>query len=549
MKFSAYIRFSIHTLVCPVIFGPNASLAEQQNRSSSALLPPSLIVNKAIVALGGKEALESVTGVIYQVANFFRLKTTMENYDFYISDTVIAVSGNQNVTFSYPADGSSILQRIDRNWHLSEEWYFASPFAEPRSFSLVVRGGDDGYACYTEGNNIVYLPATVTQGYVDAGLTNYLVVRATKMSPRLMLQVLADNDTTSSLIALRGGVQRPSVASLALGLTVIFDSETYLPYNIRTVEGNALFGTSDRDLQVYNYTMVNGVKFPIRFTTTYQNAVIEDFEVTDIRFNPQLPSNFFEGLPANNSLVNGPIICYSLANIHGTLSNLSATHPAPGLDKVWNLVFEDSPGYAQLVIEFDDAVFVFDSPPHQSELVIEWVRQSLGKSVTHLWPSHHHHDHAYGTQDFINTGAKLVVPEVAQPFWSALPNASIISYNGGSPFIYRDSTTQLRLVWHEHSAHAADEGYAMVPTACPKADDPIVIFEADTWNPGLVSDGLDEYQARAWLDQALNDALSINAIVAPAHGIVANLTDLINYLEFPYPNLTTIDWTFGGPLC
>jgi len=67
MKFSAYIRFSIHTLVCLLIFGPNASLAEQQNRSSSALLPPSLIVNKAVVALGGKEALESVTGVIYQV--------------------------------------------------------------------------------------------------------------------------------------------------------------------------------------------------------------------------------------------------------------------------------------------------------------------------------------------------------------------------------------------------------------------------------------------------------------------------------------------------
>jgi hypothetical protein len=51
------------------------------------------------------------------------------------------------------------------------------------------------------------------------------------------------------------------------------------------------------------------------------------------------------------------------------------------------LVFEDSPGYTQLVIEFDDAVFVFDSPPHQSELVMEWVRQSLGKSVTHLWVS------------------------------------------------------------------------------------------------------------------------------------------------------------------
>lgn len=71
----------------------------------------------------------------------------------------------------------------------------------------------------------------------------------------------------------------------------------------------------------------------------------------------------------------------------GTLSQLSATHAAPGMNKFWRLVFEDSPGYTQLVIEFDHAIFVFDSPPHQSELVIEWVRQTLGKPVTQLWVS------------------------------------------------------------------------------------------------------------------------------------------------------------------
>lgn len=198
---------------------------------------------------------------------------------------------------------------------------------------------------------------------------------------------------------------RPAtVASPALGLTVIFDAETYLPYIIRTVENNALFGSSNRDLQLYNYTTVNGVKFPIRFTTTYQNAVTEDFEVTDITLNHQLPSNFFDGLPPNdvNGVPESPALQENYTNAElgewtdnmlyggqyaGTLNNLSATHPAPSLNKVWRLVFEDAPGYTQLVIEFDEAVFVFDSPPHQSHLVIEWVRQNLGKSVTHLWVS------------------------------------------------------------------------------------------------------------------------------------------------------------------
>jgi hypothetical protein len=194
------------------------------------------------------------------------------------------------------------------------------------------------------------------------------------------------------------------VTSPALELTVIFDAETYLPYIIRNVEDNALFGSSNRDLQVYNYTTIAGVKFPIRFTTTYQNAVTEDFEVTDITFNPQLPSTFFDGLPANevNGKPQAPASQENYTNAElgewsdnmlyngqytGTLGKLSATHPAPGLNKVWRLVFEDSPGYTQVVIEFDHAVFVFDSPPHQSELVIEWVRQNLGKPVTHLWVS------------------------------------------------------------------------------------------------------------------------------------------------------------------
>jgi hypothetical protein len=70
MKFSANIGFSLRALVCAAILGPNSSLAQQQNGSPSASLPASLLVNKAIAALGGKEALESVTSVIYQIAEY-----------------------------------------------------------------------------------------------------------------------------------------------------------------------------------------------------------------------------------------------------------------------------------------------------------------------------------------------------------------------------------------------------------------------------------------------------------------------------------------------
>lgn len=133
MKFSTYIG-SLRALGLAGVLGPNISLAQQQH-DSSTILPASLLVNKAIAALGGKDSLENVTSITYQAAEYvpthfqlkspnkrcsiFRLRTTMENYDFYISDIVVAVSGNQNVTFSYAADDRPILQRIDRNWHIS----------------------------------------------------------------------------------------------------------------------------------------------------------------------------------------------------------------------------------------------------------------------------------------------------------------------------------------------------------------------------------------------------------------------------------------------
>jgi hypothetical protein len=183
---------------------------------------------------------------------------------------------------------------------------------------------------------------------------------------------------------------------------VIFDPATSLPYIIRTVEDNAIFGISNRDLQVFNYTSVDGIMFPTRFTTLYNNAIIEDFEIADIKVNSQLPADFYNGLPANNSTGSpaaaAPQQNYTHAELGewndnmlystqytGTLNNVSATHPAPGLDHVWRLVFKDSPGYTQLVLDFDDAVFVLDAPPHQSDLVIQWVQQNLGKRVTHLW--------------------------------------------------------------------------------------------------------------------------------------------------------------------
>lgn len=189
-----------------------------------------------------------------------------------------------------------------------------------------------------------------------------------------------------------------------LDVTIIFDPSSNLPYIVRSYEDNNVFGPSTSDLQVYNYTLVDGIMFPQRVVWVYNGAVLEDFLISDIVVNPDFPDDYFDGLPANTSVPSratpqknpdyghaelGEFSSNMLwrGEYTGTLGNLSAINPIANLPHLWYLTFLDSPIYQQWVIEFEDAVIVGDAPPHQNALVLEWVQNTLGKKVTHLWVS------------------------------------------------------------------------------------------------------------------------------------------------------------------
>jgi hypothetical protein len=89
------------------------------------------------------------------------------------------------------------------------------------------------------------------------------------------------------------------VYDAVLDVTIIFDPSSHLPYIIRSYEDNNVLGPSTSDLQVYNYTLIDGIMFPQRFVWVYNGAVLEDFLVSDIIVNPDFPAGYFDGLPAN----------------------------------------------------------------------------------------------------------------------------------------------------------------------------------------------------------------------------------------------------------
>jgi hypothetical protein len=192
-----------------------------------------------------------------------------------------------------------------------------------------------------------------------------------------------------------------------LNITVIFDPITSLPHYIRAYEDNFVFGPSTSDVQVSNYTEVEGVMFPQNIKEIYNNdisSVLQDFLIYDIEVNPTIAPSFFDGLSGNQtkSTPSAPVIefDYGFAEIgewdanmlwvgkyQGKSSNVSATHPIPTVPQLWHITFLDSTLYTQIVMEFEDAVIVGEAPPHQSQQVIQWVRDTLGKNITHIWVS------------------------------------------------------------------------------------------------------------------------------------------------------------------
>ena len=86
-----------------------------------------------------------------------------------IADTAIATAGQQTVSYDFH-DVANIVQRIDRYNAVGDYWTFYRPDLDPIDATIVVRGGSDGYACYTKGNTHLFSPPNASAGYLDRQL-------------------------------------------------------------------------------------------------------------------------------------------------------------------------------------------------------------------------------------------------------------------------------------------------------------------------------------------------------------------------------------------
>ncbi|PSN63136.1 hypothetical protein BS50DRAFT_648585 [Corynespora cassiicola Philippines] len=549
---------SFSALVALLAHHVTGSILPRQNITT--LPSATILIENAIEALGGYDSVENVRTVTYRGNQIFRTRALIQSYTVGNADVAVSTAGGQNMTFSY--EDGYIKQRIDRAHQLDRIWVVGRPQLEPVEFSMVVQTGTDGYACVVEGSNGIFVPST---GYIDGLMAAFYVHEAQQWSPILLKQILLNNASTASYEVVEAGQQFPAVHDSTLNLTVIFNPSTNLPHLIRSHQEHPVYGPSTDDLMLHNYLSVEGVMFPQRFKRIYNSEqILLDYLVDEVLVNTELDAGFFDFLPDFSPEANSPRIIpdydfselseyaytYAWAPFGGTFANLSASQPFPDLPGVWLLNLRDGIGYSQVVLELDDAVIVLDSPAHQSHIVIQWAKEVLGKPVTHVWPSHHHHDHTMGLRDYVAAGATVIVFEGAKDYYTSFSDAQYVTYSSEKPLTLNGTDKQISFVHIADGIHAADQSYALMMPSCPTANSTVAIFEADSWSPGQ-GDQFDQAMALELVHKLAEDKVARNAVILPSHGGLgqAPFTDLIEATGFAYPDYSPLDFEFGGSSC
>ncbi|UPK93981.1 hypothetical protein LCI18_004916 [Fusarium solani-melongenae] len=526
-----------------------------------------VILDRALNAMGGEDVIARLDGVTYHSPNIYRSRSLMQSYNMDRADTAMAISGAQNVSFSF--DSNELTQRIDRILKPSEYWSWGSPRLDEFNHSLVVRGGKNGFACYVRGNNQIWLPADLTSGYTDPALAEYLVLHGNMLSPKLLLQHRGTKATEVEV----NEVKMPAIYDPVFDITVIFDTLTHLPHIVRTIEDHMIYGPSTSDLYLSDYKAVKGIKFPHLVQTVYNStaekldATLEDYIIEEITVNPKFSRNFFQGLPDGKGffskaapkkvegITHSRIGEFSLNGLwagitRSTVDTIKGEKPVPRLPNVhWILLDPDQLGVKQFIIEFEDHLIVGDAPPQHTKEVIKWIKKNINKPITHLWPTHHHRDHTGGAAEYVKLGAKLIVAEVSAKYWSSIPGAELITFNDTHPYVHSDSKTQAWFVWEEQATHSADWTYALVTEKCPSKRSPVAVLEADIWHPGMPDGQNDRELMREWLNQVDKDGLPESAYVLPTHGQVRPITELIEHTGYVYAPKKISDWRGSGAMC
>ena len=255
-----------------------------------------------------------------------------------------------------------------------------------------------------------------------------------RASPRLLLKAMESPANVRGVSPqLLGNRFLSTVAVTERGTTyyILFDPATKLPAAIRTRDDDNIFGDSNYDLVLGDWTNVGGARVARSLSYKLNDIEVARVNYTTVTASPTLPADAFTVPAAIQNTAKPPAtanvpyqwvlrrlfltrLTDSDAIIYPDGGGLRLVELAPNVQHVQGGTANN------LIVAMKDFLIVFDAP--YGELQSRWVIDAAkmkypGKPIKYLVLTHHHMDHTGGMRTFVAEGATLLVPSRSVEFF------------------------------------------------------------------------------------------------------------------------------------
>ena len=248
-----------------------------------------------------------------------------------------------------------------------------------------------------------------------------------RASPKLLLSALDSPQSLSAIEDQKLDNQTLPAVVFTQGPTkyiIMFDRTTKLPAAVRTHDEDNIWGDSNYDMVLSDWTTVSGAK--IAQTRSYRlgNMEVQRINYKQITANTPIAPATFE-IPdavikaaAKPPATNVPYQWVARRIFLGRFTDSDAIYfPLGGSFKLVelapNVQMVQGGGANNLIVNMKDGLAVFDAPVDegQSKWVIDAAKAKYpGKPIKYLVLTHHHMDHTGGMRAFAAEGATVIVP-------------------------------------------------------------------------------------------------------------------------------------------
>jgi hypothetical protein len=248
-----------------------------------------------------------------------------------------------------------------------------------------------------------------------------------RASPRLALKAMDNPANVRAVMPQQLGNRFLSTVSLVdRGTTffILFDPATKLPAAIRTRDDDNIYGDSNYDLVLDDWTNIGGARIARSLSYRINGIEVARLNYATVTPNPAITADVFELPPSVRDNAKPPATSnvpyqWVLRRLFLTrfVDSDAIVYPEGGGFKLVELapnVQHVQGGTANnLIVAMKDYLVIFDAP--YGELQSRWVIDAAkakypGKPIKYLVLTHHHMDHTGGMRTYAAEGATVVVP-------------------------------------------------------------------------------------------------------------------------------------------